>query len=104
MTEEGHYEFTRMPFGLINSLVTLTKGLGWVLQGIENVYVYVDDIIIYNEGWDEHLQTVENLLKCLRHANLTLKPSKCVFGQREIEFRHVISEGKIQPNKDLQPY
>ena len=101
ITEEWHYEFTRMPFGLINSRATLTKGLRRVLQGIKNVDVYVDDIIIYNEEWGEHLQTVEKVLKCLQDANLTLKPSKCLFGQREIEFiGHVISEGKIQPNKD----
>ena len=49
----------------------------------------------------EHLQSVEKVLKCLQDANLTLKPSKCLFGQIEIEFiGHVICEGKIQPNKD----
>ena len=104
ITEEGHYEFTRMLFGLINSGATLTKGLRRVLQGLENVDVYVDDIIIYNEEWGEHLQTVEKVLKCLQDANLTIKPSKCLFRQREIEFiGHVISEGKIQPNKDKIP-
>ena len=46
ITEEGHYEFTRVPFGLINSGATLTNGLRRVQQGIENMVVYVDDIII----------------------------------------------------------
>ena len=63
-----------MIFGLINSRETLTNGLRRVLQGIENVDVYVDDIIIYSEEWDEHLQTVEKVLKCFQDANLTLKP------------------------------
>ena len=49
----------------------------------------------------EHLQTVEKVLKLLQDANLTIKPYKCLFGQRKIEFIwHLISEGKIQPNKD----
>ena len=101
ITEEGHYEFTRTPFGLIKSGATLTKGLRRVLHGIENVDVYVDDIIIYIEECGEHLQTVEKVLKCLQDANLTLKSSKSLFGQREIEFiGHVISEGKNQPNKN----
>ena len=40
-------------------------------------------------------------MKCLQDANLTLKPSKCLFEEREIELiGHVISEGKIQTNKD----
>ena len=65
ITEEGHYELTRMPFGLINNGETLAKGLRRVLQGIENVNVYVDDIIIYNDEWCDHLQTVETVLKCL---------------------------------------
>ena len=49
----------------------------------------------------EHVQTMENVFKCLQDANLTLIPYKSQFGQREIEFiRQVISKGKIQPNKD----
>ena len=44
-----------MIFGLINSRETLTNGLRIVLQGIENVDVYVDDIIIYSEEWGEDL-------------------------------------------------
>ena len=27
VTQDGHYEFTRMPFGLVNSGATLVKGI-----------------------------------------------------------------------------
>ena len=70
-------------------------------QGIPNTGVYVDDIIIYNDTWLEHINTIEIMLEKLKEANLPLKPSKCYFGQYEIEFiGHVIRQGKIQPNKE----
>ena len=54
ITQEGHYEFLRMPFGLVNSGATLAKGLSKVIEGILNIGVYVNDIIIYNNTWLEH--------------------------------------------------
>ena len=61
----------------------------------------MDDIIIYNEEWNEHIKPVEKVLKSLQEANLTVKPSKCIFGKKEIEFTgHVINDGRITPNKE----
>ena len=41
------------------------------------------------------------MFKCLQEANLTLKPSKCIFGKKEIEFTgHVINDGRITPTKE----
>ena len=50
ITQDGHCEFIRMQFGLINSGAILATGFGKVLQGIGNTGVYVDDIIIYNDA------------------------------------------------------
>ena len=100
ITQDGHYEFLRMPFGLVNYP---SKGTYKVLQGIPNTGAYVDDIIIYNDTWSEHINTIEIVLETFKEANLTLKPSKCYFGQHKIEFiGHVIPQGKIQPNKEIR--
>ena len=41
------------------------------------------------------------VLKLLEEANRTLKPSKCSFGQEQIEFiGHIISKGELKPNQD----
>ena len=96
ITQDGHYEFVRMPLGL-----TLARDLWKVLHGIENTGIYVDDIIIYNDTWPEHLSTIETVLQRLKEANFTLKPSKSTFGRQEIEFiGHKIKRGIIKPNKE----
>ena len=69
ITQDGHYEFVRIPFLLINSGATLARGLPKALHGVENTGVYVDDIIIYNDTWPEHLSTIETVLHRLKGAN-----------------------------------
>ena len=61
VTQDGHYEFTRMPFGLVNSDTTLglVKGIRKLLRGIYNVGTYRPiDHIIYMETWQEHVLLV----------------------------------------------
>ena len=82
-----------MPFGLVNSGATLAKGLREVLKNHENVGIYVDDIIVYNNTFEEHLKTIERVLQKLKEVSITLKTSKCMFGQTEIEFiGHLIKQ------------
>ena len=38
---------------------------------------YVDDVIFYENTYDEHVQSVELVLRALNRAGLKLKPSKC---------------------------
>ena len=47
MTPDGQYEFTRMPFGMVNSGATLVRGLRKILEGMPGVGSYIDDIVIY---------------------------------------------------------
>ena len=95
---DQHYEFLRMPFGLVNSGATFVCGLKKVLADIDNVNVYIDDIIIFSTTWSDHMRTIEKVLKRLRDHNLTIKPEKCSFGAIEIEFvGHKITNGTCLP-------
>ena len=64
--QDGHYEFTTMPFGLVNFGATLVKGIRKFLRGVNNVGTYIDDIIIYTESWQEHVQTLDQVLQLLK--------------------------------------
>src|SRR5215469_5559561 len=99
VVEGGHYEFLRMPFGLVNSSATLVKILREVLDGMPNTESYMDDIIIFTKEWDEH---VKELCVRLKRAGFTLRPSKCEFAMKNIEFLgHKIDEGgKITLQED----
>ncbi|GFN97887.1 Zinc finger protein [Plakobranchus ocellatus] len=65
MTMECHYEFLRMPFGMINSGVTLTRAVKKLLCGMENVVDYIDALLIHMETWEAHVKTLSELFKRL---------------------------------------
>jgi len=55
-TPFGHYEFDGMPFGLKNAPVTFQRLIDLVLSGLqgEELFVYMDDIVIYATLLEEH--------------------------------------------------
>jgi hypothetical protein len=58
--------------------------------------VYLDDIIIWGRTLDETIDNVELIFKCIREANLKLKPSKCKFFRQTIDvLGHVVSPAGI---------
>ena len=67
-------------------------------QGV--VVVYIDDILIFTQTEEEHDRIIEEVLKRLEENNLFLKPEKCVFKEKEIEFLglYIIEEG-VKMNK-----
>ena len=80
LTPDGTYEFLRMTFGIKNSGATLARGIREMLSGMSGVESYIDDLIVFSSDWETHLRTLEELLKRLNEANLTARPSKCIFG------------------------
>ncbi|KAL7631477.1 UNVERIFIED_CONTAM: hypothetical protein RMT77_018226 [Armadillidium vulgare] len=91
---EGHYEFLKMPFGLVNSGATLVRTLRRILDGMKNTDSFIDDLIIHTGSWDEHIKELSELLRRLSSAGFTIRPSKCMFAMEDIEFvGHSIKRG-----------
>lgn len=102
-TEEGHFEYTRMPFGLKNAPATFQRVMDNVLTGLtgDHCLVYLDDIIVYASSLQEHEIKLKNVLKKLREYNLKLQPDKCEFLRKEVAYLgHIISDEGIKPNPD----
>ena len=60
--------------------------------------VYLDDVIIFSQTFQEHLNRLRAVFSRFRLANLTVKPSKCCFGKKRIKFLgHYVSEKGIKP-------
>ena len=80
-TTKGHYEFNVMPFGLTNAPATFQSLMECVLAGLngEQCLIYLDDIIVFSNTFEEHLKCLTNVFTALRKAGLRLKPSKCFF-------------------------
>ena len=93
------YNFTVLPFGLVNAPSTYQMVMDKVLQGLnwKILLCYIDDIIIFSNNFDEHLQHLDLVFQRLRKANLTLKPSKCTFSaQRVMYLGHYLSRQGIE--------
>ena len=74
-----------------------------ILAGLEwkSCFVYMDDILVCSDTFEDHLQHLESVFDRLRRVNLTLKPEKCFFVRREVKYLgHVISQSGISPDPD----
>ena len=103
-TDWNLYQYTRVPFGLATGAQVLSRLLDRVFQDIKFkfVYHYLDDVVIYSESFEEHLEHIRLVLERLRQAGLTVKPQKVVFATHEISFLgHVVSPGcvRIDPER-----
>lgn len=102
-TPHGHYEFDRMPFGLKNAPATFQRLMDRVLTGMQGIeiFVYLDDIVLYASSLREHEIKFEKLANKLREANLKLQPDKCEFLRKEVTYLgHVISENGVHPDPE----
>ena len=101
VTPDGQYEFTRMPFGMVNSGATLVRGLRKILDGMPGVGSYIDDIVIYSDSWEDHIRTLKELFGRLRKARITARPTKCLRGASRMEFLgHQVGGDVITPSRD----
>ena len=101
-THKEHLEFQVMPFGLTSAPLTFVRLMLEVLGDVENVFVYLDDVIIFSKDIESHLRTLEIVLEKLRIAGLKIKVKKCQFLRKSLEYLgHVITEEglKMQSGK-----
>lgn len=102
-TPSGHYQFTRMPFGLRNAPATFQRLMNSVLSGIQNIrcFVYLDDIVIFADTLENHNRRLKEVFKRLSDFNLKIQPDKCEFLRREVMYLgHLITETGVKPNPD----
>ena len=74
-----------------------------VFEGLQDKFLnaYLNDILIYSNTFEEHLHHIREPLTRLRCANLKLKPSKCIFATKQVDFLlgHTLTNHGLKPNK-----
>ena len=98
VTGDGLFSFQVLPFGCKNAPACFQRLMNKVIQGIPKVSCYLDDIIVYSDTLEEHLEQLTQLLTALRSANLVVNLAKSEFVKGSVEYLgHVVGQGKIKP-------
>ena len=85
-THLGLYQYTRLPFGVASAPAMFQRAMDMILQGIEGVICYIDDILVTGPTDEEHLERLERVLQRLQEYELRVKRSKCNFCQPAVEY------------------
>ncbi len=57
-----------------------------VLSGVTNVEVYLDDVVVFSNTWEEHLNQLYVIFDRLNKASLTLNLAKCEFAKATVTY------------------
>ena len=76
-TQKGLFRYTRLPFGVSSAPGIFQRVMENVLQGIPNVIVYLDDILLSSPTESDHLQLLDQVLDRLEKAGLRVRKEKC---------------------------
>ena len=101
-------KFKVMPFGLCNDPAVFQRLMQCVLMGFnpaegpDFVSVYIDDVLVFSRTLKEHLEHLRLVITRLAEANLKLKPIKCRFVCKEVEYLgHLITPSGLKFNPQL---
>src|SRR6266498_1777904 len=92
-----------MSFGLTNAPATFQRLMNYILYDYLNdfVVVYLDDILVCSDTFEEHLVHLRKVFDKLREANLVIKLKKCKFEQRKIKFlEHTIGTDGLRTDPE----
>ena len=103
-TRYGHFEFLVMPFGLTNAPAAFMDLMNRIFRPYLDkfVIVFIDDILIYLDSGEKHVEHLRIVLQSLREHRLYSKLSKCQFWLDSVAFLgHIVSaeEVSVDPQK-----
>ena len=99
----GTYAYRRMPFGLCNAPATFQRCMLSIFSDlVEHIMeVYMDDVTVYGESFEECLINLEIVLHRCIEKKLVLNWEKCHFMVNQgIVLGHIISKKGIEVDKE----
>lgn len=99
----GFFTYLRMPQGLSNSPTTQQLGNAKAFKGLlnETVSVWMDDIVLSGDAFDDVLQRLDDLLGRVISHRLRLSPAKTKLFQSEcVVGGNLVGRGGVRPDPD----
>lgn len=85
-TESGMMRFTRLVFGVNCAPEIFQRAMEQILEGIEGVIVFIDDILIHAPDLVTLQRRSAQVMERLKLNNLTLNAEKCEFDKTSVKF------------------
>ena len=82
----GLYQYNFLPFGLNVSPSVFQETIDAIVNNIDGVKAYQDDLILFAKNGQEHDECLVKLLKRLCEKNVAINASKLVFRVNELEY------------------
>jgi len=82
-----------MFFGLTNLLVTFQAIMNSILRDLidtRDVAAFMDNVLVGTENEKKHDKIVKEVLKKMKESDLYIKPEKCVWKVKEINFLRLV--------------
>jgi hypothetical protein len=98
--ENEVYQYTRIPFGLKNSLSGFIRALNSTLgtDSVGYAIAYIDDLVLFSANF-QHLYHLDTVIGKLTAAGFNINASKCSFCRTEITFLgNAISSKGVTPD------
>lgn len=99
ITQEGHFQWTCLPFGLKTSPAIFQRILSNIIRKYkltDFAVNYIDDILLFSKTFSEHITHLTQLFQAIKEEGFRLKFSKCTFASDSVKYLgHIIQNNSI---------
>lgn len=97
----GTFRPVMLSFGLKNAPYCFSSLMDKVLHGLSHFALpYLDDVAVFSDSWEEHIEHLQIVLERLHEAGLTVRAEKCHLGSAEVSYLgHVVGQGQRRPSE-----
>jgi hypothetical protein len=82
----GQFQWVTSPMGLLGCPASFLCLMETVVNGIANVIVYIDNLLVHSATHEEHIATLRQVLNHLVQHSIKINLQKCVFGSKEVSY------------------
>ncbi len=69
-----------------------------VINGITNIIIYIENLLVHSATHEEHLATLNQVLKCLVQHSIKINLQKCILGSKKVSYLgFCLTEEGIKP-------
>lgn len=89
----GMWQFKVVPFGLTTAAQAMQKLMDRLFHD-DSIFIYLDDIIVVSESFNEHIKALDNVFNKLKSAKLTINIGKCCFCRPSLKYLGFVVDKK----------